>query len=147
MRESVKLTFKILGTLALIMGSFMIPCVCAAVVYGELDCAKPFFTCSLLYICFGLIIKGLIKTKNVNLLTRQSYVIVILCWIFCVLLDMIPMYCTSQGYSLSTCLFESVSSITTTGCTSIDVNLLPKSMFLWRHLKIKFSSELIPMET
>lgn len=134
MRESVKLTFKILGTLALILGSFMIPCVCAAVYYGELDCAKPFFTCSLLYMCFGLVIKGLTKTKNVNLLTRQSYLIVILCWVFCIILGMVPMYCSSQGYSFMTCLFESVSSITTTGCTSIDVNLLPKSLLLWRSI-------------
>lgn len=134
MKDSVRLTFKILATLALILGSFMIPCVCAAVYYGELECAKPFFTCSLLYICFGLVIKGFTKTKNVNLLTRQSYLIVILCWIFCILLSMIPMLCSSQGYSFMTCLFESVSSITTTGCTSIAINLLPKSMLLWRSI-------------
>lgn len=134
MRESVRLTFKILATLALILGSFMIPCVCAAVYYGEVECAKPFFTCSLLYICFGLVIKGLVKTKNVGLLVRQSYVIVILCWVFCILLGLFPMYCSGHGYSFMSCLFESVSSITTTGCTAIDLNILPKSILLWRSI-------------
>lgn len=134
MRDSAQLTFKILATLALILGSFMIPCVFAAVFYGELACAKPFFTCSLLYICFGLIVKNLMKTKNVDLLVRQSYVVVILCWVFCILLGLLPMYCSGQGYSFMTCLFESVSSITTTGCTAIDLNLLPKSLLLWRSI-------------
>ncbi|MCQ2550765.1 MAG: hypothetical protein MJ146_01045 [Clostridia bacterium] len=134
MKESAKLTFKILGTLALIEGSFMVPCVFAAVYYEEYDCAKPFFTCSLLAICFGLVIKGLTKTGHKNVLTRESYLIVILSWLFCILLGMMPLYCSGQDYTFMTSLFESVSAFTTTGCTAINLDIVPKAILLWRSI-------------
>lgn len=132
MRISTKLTIKILGVLAFIEGVFMIPCVCAAVYFDELECAKAFFTVSLLCMCFGIVIKGLIPTKRISVHVRESYLVVIISWLFCALIGMLPMYFCGHGYQFFSCIFESVAAFTTTGCTVIDVNLVPQSLLLWR---------------
>lgn len=132
MNNGTKLTFKILGVLALIEGIFMIPCVFAAVYYDELECAKPFFTVSLLCMCFGLLIKGLIRTAKVTVNVRKSYFVVIVSWLFCAFIGLLPMYCSGHDYPFFSCVFESVAAFTTTGCTVIDVNTVPNSLLLWR---------------
>ena len=75
------------------------------------------------------------KNKETSLSKREGYLIVVLGWIVICLFSAIP-YLSYQGIgSVTDAIFESMSGLTTTGATILtDIEILPKSLLLWRSM-------------
>ncbi len=74
-------------------------------------------------------------SAKAQLTKREGYVIVVLSWFVISLIGMLPyLFCGSVDGWVNA-FFESVSGFTTTGATIItDIEILPKSLLLWRSL-------------
>jgi trk system potassium uptake protein TrkH len=85
-----------------------------------------------------LILSGLLwslGSKPRELTTKEGFLLVNLCWISLALFGCIPFLTTGYTKSLTDAFFESMSGFTTTGATILrDIELLPKSLLLWRNM-------------
>ncbi|MGL4364504.1 MAG: TrkH family potassium uptake protein [Bacteroidales bacterium] len=71
--------------------------------------------------------------SEVEISTREGYLIVVLAWIMSCTLGMLPYILYGQPFTVINAWFESVSGYTTTGATTlIDIELLPKGLLFWR---------------
>ncbi len=123
---------KVLGILTLIEGYCMLPVLVVSIHFEEWSCASAFLTISLIYLSIGFVILTQLKFNKINLKAREGYFIAFMSWLYCSLLGSLPIYFCGQDFPLISCFFEAVAGFTTTGCTVLDVNLIPKSMLLWR---------------
>lgn len=74
-------------------------------------------------------------SKPRELTTKEGFLLVNLCWISLALFGCIPFLTTGYTRSLTDAFFESMSGFTTTGATILrDIELLPKSLLLWRNM-------------
>lgn len=134
MRFNFKAVIKILGILTLIEGVFMLPCLGVAMHYEEWTSASAFVTVSLFCISIGFVILTQLKFDKIVLRAREGYFIACASWIYCSVLGAIPLYFCGRDFSFISCLFESVAGFSTTGCSVLDVDVVPLSMLLWRAL-------------
>ena len=75
----------------------------------------------------------LVKTNNGKMYSREGFSIVALSWIFMSLFGSLPFVFSGSVNSFVDAVFETVSGFTTTGASVIpDVEILPKSILLWR---------------
>ncbi len=66
---------------------------------------------------------------------REGILLVIMTWVSASILGALPFYFSDYFQGFSAACFESVSGFTTTGATILsDVEVLPKSLLLWRSL-------------
>lgn len=120
--------------LALVGTSFLIPIV-AAFFYGESNVIFSFLIPMILSWAFCAIMLILFKKRKMNLNIRRTYIVVAFCWIFTSLFGMIPLYVSGAIPDFTDAVFESVSGFSTTGATVLaDVEVLPRSINLWRCL-------------
>jgi len=71
--------------------------------------------------------------QEVEINTREGYLIVVLGWIMCCVFGMLPYLLYGGDFSLTNAWFESVSGYTTTGATIVnDIEALPKGLLFWR---------------
>ncbi|GHV82703.1 Trk system potassium transporter TrkH [Spirochaetia bacterium] len=76
-----------------------------------------------------------IRKKPPNLRSRDSFLLVSLSWFFMGFLGALPYYLSGSGISFTDAFFESSCGFATTGATTIfNVEVLPKSLLLWRSL-------------
>lgn len=134
MKISFKSIIKILGILTFIEGVFMLPCVAAAVYFNEPEAARPLLTASAVCVTFGFVVLTRFKFDKIRLKHRESYFIACVSWIFVSLIGALPFYFCGRGFPFISCYFESVAGFSTTGCTALDVDLIPNSLLLWRAL-------------
>lgn len=74
-------------------------------------------------------------SKPRELTTKEGFLLVNLCWISLAPFGCIPFLTTGYTRSLTDAFFESMSGFTTTGATILrDIELLPKSLLLWRNM-------------
>lgn len=84
-----------------------------------------------IFIGLSLFLGNNIKIKNISL--QQAYLLTAISWFSVTLLAAIPF--TLNGSSLADAVFEAASGISTTGATIYaNVEILPKSILLWRAL-------------
>jgi len=85
-----------------------------------------------------LILSGLLwpfGSKPRELTTKEGFLLVNLCWLSLTFFGCIPFLTTGYVKSLADAFFESMSGFTTTGATILrDIELLPKSLLLWRNM-------------
>ena len=75
----------------------------------------------------------LVKTNDGKMYSREGFSIVALSWIFMSLFGSLPFVFSGSVNSFVDAVFETVSGFTTTGASVIpDVEILPKSILLWR---------------
>lgn len=132
MRLNYKAIVKILGILTLIEGVFMLPALTVALYFEEWESASGFLTPSLIYISVGFVILTQLKFDKINLRAREGYFIAFISWVYCSLIGAVPIYFCGKGFSFISCFFETVAGFSTTGCSVLDVNLVPDSILLWR---------------
>lgn len=127
-----KAIVKILGMLTLIEGIFMLPALTVALYFEEWESASGFLTPSLIYISVGFVILTQLKFDKINLRAREGYFIAFISWVYCSLIGAVPIYFCGKDFSFISCFFETVAGFSTTGCSVLDVNIVPDSILLWR---------------
>ena len=125
---------KVLGILTLIEGLFMLPSLVVAMHFKEWESASSFLTTSIVCISIGFVILTQLKFNKIVLRSREGYFIAFVSWIHCSLLAAIPIYTCGQDFSFISCFYETVAGFTTTGCTVLDVNVVPYSILFWRSI-------------
>lgn len=74
-------------------------------------------------------------SAKAQLTKREGYVIVVLSWFVISLVGMMPYAFCGEVKGLTNAFFESVSGFTTTGATILtDIEIMPRSLLLWRSL-------------
>lgn len=129
---NVRAITKVLGILTLIEGFFMLPSLIVALYFEEWQSASAFLTTSIVCISIGFVILTQLKFHKIILKAREGYFIAAISWIYCSLISTIPIYYSTPNSSVMQCLFESVAGFTTTGCSVMDISLLPNSILFWR---------------
>jgi trk system potassium uptake protein TrkH len=78
---------------------------------------------------------GLTLNHRKEVKKREGYVIVTLGWITMILFGMLPFVFTNSMPTITDAFFETMSGYTATGATILDdIEVLPKSIILWRSL-------------
>lgn len=112
--------------------SFLAP-IFTAFYYGEP--LFPFLLPGCILVCISGILLLTIPRKNSTYFTRDSFAIVTLFWTMVCLVGAIPFILSIEGIGWVNAVFEAASGFTTTGATIFsDVEVLPKSILLWRSL-------------
>ncbi len=96
---------------------------------------SPFLSAALISVFFGfsLFLANYAKIERITL--KQGYLITAVCWISVCLFSAIPFLLHEGADSVVDAIFEATSGITGTGATIMnDVEILPKSVLLWRSL-------------
>lgn len=127
-----KAFFKIIGMLTLIEGLALLPCIFISARYDSYDTTTSLFSVSIIYIFIGSFLLTRLKSHKFKLKTYEGFFISTLCWVYCSLLGSAPFYFAGNDYSFIQSLFESTAGFTTTGCTVMDLDLMPKGLIVWR---------------
>ena len=125
---------KVLGILTLIEGLFMLPALLVAMIFEEWASASAFLTTALVCISIGFVILTQLRFDKIVLKAREGYFIATISWIYCSLIGTIPIYFCGPDLPLIGCFFEAVAGFTTTGCSVMDISILPNSILFWRAL-------------
>ncbi len=120
--------------LILLGGCLILPLI-TALIYAEYSSAMAFLITIAICIIPGMILRILFKPKaqEYNLKIRHTYFIVSATWILASLVGCIPFLISGAIPDFFDAFFESVSGFTTTGASILDdIEILPKSMLMWR---------------
>lgn len=128
-----KMIRYIVGNLIQIEAALFILPMLTALLYRE-ACIYAFLGTALFCLAAGQLIKGK-RPKNVTIYSSAGYVSVALSWIAMSICGAIPLYLSGYFSNPVDALFEIVSGLTTTGATILhDVEILPRSILMWRSL-------------
>ncbi len=118
--------------LSIIGTSFLLP-VAVAFFYGEYSAILPFLIPMAASWIFGAAFYFPGKKTPVKLGTKSVFVFVSFAWIAISFFGAIPLYAGGWIGDFTSAVFEAVSGFTTTGATVLaDVEILPRSVNLWR---------------
>ncbi|MDR1929570.1 MAG: TrkH family potassium uptake protein, partial [Treponema sp.] len=135
-RNRFKKQFILLRALLSLLGIIalgMVPALIMAFAAGETAMIRAFAFPAL--IAAGLALPSFfsLRNKKMNLNAGDGFLLVFLTWALAGFLGAVPFYLSRQGFSFTDSLFESTCAFATTGGTVInDVEILPKSLLLWR---------------
>lgn len=130
---NLKLVFHIIGTLCMVLGSFMLTPLVWTWYYGD-GKLLTWVLEPLAVIFGGWLLRRLTKT-DVELRFKESFAAVTLGWIVMGMIGAIPFMRTGALPSFTDAFFESISGFTTTGASVItDVEVLPHGILFWRSL-------------
>lgn len=132
MKVNYKSIIKVLGILTFIEGIFMLPCLAAALHFEEWKAGGSLLITSIVCMSVGFVILTQLKFDKIKLKHRESYFIACISWIFASLIGALPFYFCGQGFSFVSCYFESVAGFSTTGCSVLNTDLIPKALLMWR---------------
>lgn len=124
--------FKILGTLTLIEGLALLPCLFVSCAADSTETYSAIFAVSLVYIFTGSALLSRLRSRRFRLKTHEGFLVSTLCWVFCSVLGAMPFYFAGNDYSFMQSLFEATAGFTTTGCTVMDLDTMPKGLIMWR---------------
>lgn len=127
-----KIISYILGWVIRIEGfCLLLPLICAAI-YKETQSFNVFLACIVSFILLGTAL-SFKRPEKKTMFAKEGFVTVALSWIVISILGSIPFMATGYIKSFIDALFETVSGFTTTGASILtDVEILPKSLLLWR---------------
>ena len=123
---------KVVGLLTLIEGIAMVPCIITALLYEEWNAGQSLFPLCVICVCVGWVILTQLKFNKIHLHLHEGFLIACLSWVYCSIIGMFPFYFSGNGFPLIGCFFEAVAGFTTTGCTVLDINMMPNCLQLWR---------------
>lgn len=132
MRFHVRIIVRVASVILLFEGISMILPFIFACYYKEYSVATSFFCLSLLCVAAAETARRVITDRSFNILSREGYFTVIIAWLMVIAVGATPYYTSGLNYSFFDCLMESCAGWTTTGCTVMDYNILPKSLILWK---------------
>lgn len=126
------LIIKILGVIILITGISMLPALLCAWFYDEPDTFRSLAISSASTISVGGGIVLFLRPAQSRFRAREGYLVVALCWFIASLSGTFPYYLSDFTGSFIDGFFESAAGFTTTGCTSITAEAMPKSLLMWK---------------
>lgn len=126
-----------IATMAMLLtGTTMLLPVLTALYYHETEDIRAFLHPALLFLALGLIgfiaIRKLEYSYTKRLKIRDAYLLILGLFLFLVLMSAVPYLLSSQHYTLTDAVFESVASWTTTGATTRDTGSIRHSFLIWR---------------
>lgn len=132
---NLKLVFRILAILLLLLCVVMLAPVAVALIYGETETLPAFLiplgvaaAGSVAYILF-------VRTEASNLPTRAGFLLVSLAWLVASLFGALPFVISGAIPRFVNAFFETMSGFSTTGASILtDIEALPRSMLFWRSL-------------
>lgn len=129
-KEDLKVVFRDLGSITLVIGYTLLVPLFVAWFYGEENMYYAFLYPSALAIWIGFFLKR-IFAKAEEAKTRHAVLIASLAWLLVSLVGSFPFQYYGVGFLDS--YFESMSGYTTSGLTLFqDVEELPRSLLFWR---------------
>ena len=134
-RMNRRLMVNAMSTILLIEGIAMIPSCFLGLLEGDKGGTMAMGISGAIVIAFALIGKALSREHKVKMRVSESYFIVLVCWLTAILGGMLPYMIfgfLNGGITISDSIFESVASWTTTNAWVVNINLLPKSIVLWK---------------
>ena len=118
----------------LLTGTTMLLPVLTALYYHETEDIRAFLHPALLFLALGLIgfiaIRKLEYSYTKRLKIRDAYLLILGLFLFLVLMSAVPYLLSSQHYTLTDAVFESVASWTTTGATTRDTGSIRHSFLI-----------------
>lgn len=128
-----KAIMKLIGIITIIMSGLMLPSLLCSYIYNEADVIKSFWFTIVPMLIFGSIITKAFNANFISLKIRDGYIIAALCWTLCSALGAIPFVISGYIPNYIDAFFESVSGLTTTGCSILtNVESLPRGLLFWR---------------
>ena len=127
-----KVFFKIIGMLTLIVGLALLPCIFISAKLDSYETTTSLFSVSLIYIFIGSFLLSRLKSHKFKLKTYEGFFVSTLCWVYCSLLGSLPFFFAGNDYTFIQSLFEATAGFTTTGCTVMDLDTMPKGLIAWR---------------
>ncbi len=127
--------FKVIGTLLIINGGFMMTSIPFSLYYGEGDIMDIIYS-GIISASVGLLLRVLApKSSNTELKRKDGYLIVALGWISMSFLGSLPYIFSGAIPDLASAFFETMSGFSTTGATVLsDIEAVPKGILYWRSL-------------
>lgn len=127
-----KMITYVLGLILIFESVFLLVPSATALIYGEFGELTAFLISVLICLALGALMSAK-KPKNKDMVARDGFVVVALCWVIMSIFGAIPFVLTGVTDSYIDALFETVSGFTTTGATVFgDVEVLPRSIIMWR---------------
>lgn len=128
----LKPVFYVVGILLTILSMSMVFPMLTDLYFGTPDW-KVFFACIVITAFFGgsLVLSN--YEENINLSTRQAFLITVAAWVAIALFGALPFYLSELQLNITDSFFESMSGVTTTGSTVItNLEGSPPGILLWR---------------
>ncbi|MBN1985482.1 MAG: TrkH family potassium uptake protein [Prolixibacteraceae bacterium] len=131
---NIKLIFRVLGFLSLVVGIAMLLALIVSLIYGEHD-TKAFLFSSGVAAATGGIILLLTKNASRDIGKREGFIIVSLSWIIFSFFGSLPYILSGSIPNFTDAFFETISGFTTTGSSILsDIEALPHGILFWRSL-------------
>jgi len=135
-RRSFNKPFILIRVLAALLGFIpviMIFPLIMAIALGEETMIRAFSIPMIVTAILALVSFLLLRKKKLNLNAKDGFLLVFVTWVLASFTGAIPFHI--WGFSFSDSFFESACTFATTGATTIgDVEILPRSLLLWRSL-------------
>lgn len=127
-----RMIIYILGGVLKIEAACMVLPLIFALCYAESNAIYTFLLCIALCLVTGILM-SLFKPSNKTMYAREGFVSVALSWIIMSIFGSFPFFISGYIPNFINAIFETVSGFTTTGASILtDVEVLPKSLLLWR---------------
>ncbi|MCR5793567.1 MAG: TrkH family potassium uptake protein [Lachnospiraceae bacterium] len=121
------------GSLVQLEALFLILPILVGIIYKE-KTTLDFLIVALICLICGRLIRGR-RRDNITIYSTAGYASVAMCWIVISIFGALPLYLSGYFNNPVDALFEIVSGFTTTGATILnDVEILPRSILMWRSL-------------
>ncbi|MDR2824129.1 MAG: TrkH family potassium uptake protein [Prevotellaceae bacterium] len=129
-----KLVAKILGALALLESIFLLVSSVAALYFSEKEATYFFFSFAVAVV-LGLAGVTVGRHSAAQIGKREGTAVVTLTWLVFSFIGMLPYWVSGNIPNFTDAFFETISGFTTTGASILtDVEIMPKSILLWRSL-------------
>lgn len=128
-----KLILRTISTLLLLESATMVPSFLCAAMDHDVKSLKAMTLSIGILALLGLL--GLFMTKKQTgkvIKSRESYFVVLVCWLTVIFGGILPYIFAGQGFTVVDAIFESVASWTTSSSWVIEPNLMPRGILLWK---------------
>ncbi|MCK4738935.1 MAG: TrkH family potassium uptake protein [Deltaproteobacteria bacterium] len=126
--------FHIAGVVNTSLGLAMLIPAFVSLVYKEGD-ALALFSSSAITVTAGILLFFIFKKEKMNIGHREGFFVVAVTWLSAGFFSSLPFILSGVFPSITDCLFEGVSGITTTGASILSsIENLPHGILLWRSM-------------
>ena len=94
-----KFFFKLIGTLTLIEGLALLPCLIISYMKDTAETYNSLFTIIVVYVFIGSALLFRLRTHKFRLKVHEGFLIATLSWVFCSVLGSVPFYFAGDHYS------------------------------------------------
>jgi trk system potassium uptake protein TrkH len=127
--------FLILAIILALISLLMLPPLAVAFFQGEYFMLRAFLVAPAIGLILALLALLLMPRKPLSLRIKDGFLLVFLIWVLASFAGSIPYFLSPLNISLYDSIFESACGFSTTGATTFqDIEVLPRSLLLWRSM-------------